>query len=222
MARKRDLIVAVLTVFCLTSTMFLVQLARSQTLGQYDPWLDITDDGKIQIDDVARVAKAFGTSGDPINKTALLLDIQDRVAILEKQADIVETIRFYEPNETMNDNQQASKDAAVFVWNPHNITDNAILSVRCYFQYRCESQGLHFTIQVNNRQGDDIGWLVSTEYAWSYIYTEEELQYGNHIVFPNQGNYTIKFRFGIMNSAFPAYVKDINIILQVVDGLSPN
>lgn len=65
MIKRRDFIIAVLAAFCLIASMFLVQLARSQTLGQYDPWLDITGDGKINIEDVANVAKAFGTSGDP-------------------------------------------------------------------------------------------------------------------------------------------------------------
>jgi hypothetical protein len=56
-----------------------VKSTRSQTPGQYDPWLDINDDGRILIDDVAWVARAFGTRGDPINKTALLLELQSEV-----------------------------------------------------------------------------------------------------------------------------------------------
>ena len=66
MAKKKDLVIAVLITFCLTAMLFSVRFTRSQAPGQYDPWLDINDDGKILIEDVAWVAKAFGTSGDPI------------------------------------------------------------------------------------------------------------------------------------------------------------
>jgi hypothetical protein len=79
MVRKRDLVIAVLITFCLTAMLFSVRFTGSQTPGQYDPWLDINDDGRILIEDVAWVAKAFGTKGDPINKTALLLDLQSQI-----------------------------------------------------------------------------------------------------------------------------------------------
>lgn len=65
MVKKKDLVIAILTTFCLASTMFLVQIVRSQTLGQYDPWFDMDDSGKIDVYDVAWVAKAYGTTGDP-------------------------------------------------------------------------------------------------------------------------------------------------------------
>ena len=65
MIKKRDLIIAVWVTFCLTAMLFMVRTTRSQIPGQYDPWLDITGDGKIQIDDVAWVSKAYGTTGDP-------------------------------------------------------------------------------------------------------------------------------------------------------------
>jgi hypothetical protein len=38
---------------------------RSQTVGQYDPTLDVNHDGKINMADIGMVARAFGTSGDP-------------------------------------------------------------------------------------------------------------------------------------------------------------
>jgi len=63
---------------------------RSSPAGEYDPWLDINDDGTINILDVANVASAYGTSGTPINKTALLLELQSRVEALEER-----TPKFY-------------------------------------------------------------------------------------------------------------------------------
>jgi hypothetical protein len=92
MVRKRDLVIAVLITFCLTATLFLVKFTRSQPLGQYDPWLDINDDGKILIEDVAWVAKAFGTSGDPINKTALLIEVNATYASLLSQINELKTM----------------------------------------------------------------------------------------------------------------------------------
>jgi hypothetical protein len=74
MVKNRDLVVAVLVTFCLTAMLFTVRISRSQNLGQYDPFLDITDDGKILIDDVAWVSKAFGTKGHNVTKASLLYD----------------------------------------------------------------------------------------------------------------------------------------------------
>lgn len=38
---------------------------RSQTAAQYDPWLDVNDDGKIDGKDIALPALIYGTAGDP-------------------------------------------------------------------------------------------------------------------------------------------------------------
>ena len=61
--------------FCLTATL-LVGVTSSV---EYDPWYDLNDDGDIDIFDLRKVARLYGTSGTPINKTALLLDLQERV-----------------------------------------------------------------------------------------------------------------------------------------------
>lgn len=47
---------------------------------EYDPWTDINDDGKIDIIDIATVARLFGTTGTPINKTALLQNLATEMA----------------------------------------------------------------------------------------------------------------------------------------------
>jgi len=81
---KRDLIIAVLTTLCLTATLFIVLPTQSLPGNGYDPWLDTNDDGTINILDLAAAAVAFGSSGTPINKTALLLELETRVSALEK------------------------------------------------------------------------------------------------------------------------------------------
>jgi uncharacterized coiled-coil protein SlyX len=73
---KKNLIIVVLATFCLTTSMLAI---RSYAGWPYDPWSDINDDGKIRIDDVLDVASRFGTDGEAINKTALLLDLQAKI-----------------------------------------------------------------------------------------------------------------------------------------------
>ena len=65
--------------FCLTATL-LVGVTSS---AEYDPWVDGNDDGIIDIVDIVNLAIRFGEEGTPINKTALLLELQDTVATLE-------------------------------------------------------------------------------------------------------------------------------------------
>jgi len=62
---RKDLIIAILATFCLTATLFLIIPTRSQTIGNYDPWLDTNADGKIDGKDLGAAAYAFGSGGDP-------------------------------------------------------------------------------------------------------------------------------------------------------------
>jgi hypothetical protein len=69
MATRKDLIIAVLATFCLTTTLFMIIPTRSSPttsqLGVYDPWVDIDGDGQITIYDVVGVTKSYGATGDP-------------------------------------------------------------------------------------------------------------------------------------------------------------
>jgi len=47
--------------------------------AEYDPWFDVNDDGIINILDILALAVMFGEEGTPINKTELLLELQDRI-----------------------------------------------------------------------------------------------------------------------------------------------
>jgi hypothetical protein len=65
MITRKHLLLAIAAT-CLV-TMFLISIVpiRSQTAGQYDPWLDVNDDGKIDGKDIALPSLSFGTAGDP-------------------------------------------------------------------------------------------------------------------------------------------------------------
>jgi len=152
-----------------------------------------------------------------------IYDLQARVMSLEESANTrseIKTIRFYEPDETMND-QQTYVDGAVFVWTPDNSTNNAILSIHCYFQYHCE-YFWGFRMVVNDEHTGDFGYhSARIVYTWSKIVVYP-MHYLDFSIFPNQNSYTLKFQFAPSSNEFPAYVKDINIIITVADGLPPS
>jgi len=73
MILKKNLSIAIMAVICITVALLIVIPSNSASDRHYNPLVDVNDDGIINIVDLAKVATAFGTSGTPINKTALLL-----------------------------------------------------------------------------------------------------------------------------------------------------
>ncbi len=82
MISKKKLIAAVLAALCVTSALLLMMPIRGLPDGGYDPWVDTNDDGVINYQDLGNMASRFGTSGTPINKTDLLLELQARIDML--------------------------------------------------------------------------------------------------------------------------------------------
>jgi len=59
---RKDLVITVLVTFCLTATFFMTRASWSG--GEWDPWVDIKEDGTVDIYDAITLANAYGTSGD--------------------------------------------------------------------------------------------------------------------------------------------------------------
>jgi len=165
---------------------------------------------------------ATDTGGNPWDKVrAIINELQDRVSTIEEEANQVKTIRFYEPSETIVPPPSTDfKDGANFVWAPDNSTNNAILSIRCYFRYWSEpsSGGIRYRILINDETVMSYTWLHSSTYKWTPIFMDSD-SFENpsvHPLYPNQDSYTVKFQAGCETTG---YVRDINVILTVVDGL---
>jgi len=90
MVTKKDLVIAILCTFCLTASLFMVIPTRSSPdIGDYDPWIDVNDDGVIDISDLVIMVGTIPSEGDPtknVNVTNFPLDGQGnlRVNVIEK------------------------------------------------------------------------------------------------------------------------------------------
>lgn len=91
MILKKGLILAILATFCLASTLLhALPIGSPTTDGEYDPWVDTNDDGMINYQDLGNLATRFGTSGTPINKTDLLLELNATVEELLSRVESLE------------------------------------------------------------------------------------------------------------------------------------
>jgi prefoldin subunit 5 len=74
---RKDAISAILLIICVTTALYAIIPTMSSPIGvgDYDPWLDIDDDGKIDMKDIGPAARAIFTSGYPVKKTALLIEV---------------------------------------------------------------------------------------------------------------------------------------------------
>jgi len=82
----KNYLVAVLLCSMILALAF-IQNSGSQTTFQYDPWADINDDGIIDIFDLVNLANKYGTTGDPVNKTALLYNVNATLTELLSRID---------------------------------------------------------------------------------------------------------------------------------------
>jgi hypothetical protein len=239
---RKDVIFAVLLTFFLTSVLLIVVPTKSvPAVGGYDPWADINDDGKINMYDIGYIARLFGTTGTPINKTELLLqllanvtDLQNRLSTVENTMNQTKTIRFFEPNETyipsVPRNGPTATIAAV-TWTPDNSTYNAILDTCVYFECKGDPGQDNVYLKVNGQLVEPypsatfFGIEGPDQYSQTIVVPTGLLySYGNYPlggIVPNQISYTfsVEVDAGANGSQGRLWTKNINVVLTVIDGL---
>jgi len=66
----------------ISASFFLVNTTASsyETASvEHDPWIDLNDDGSIDLYDAVVLLTRFGSKGTPINKTQLLLELLEKI-----------------------------------------------------------------------------------------------------------------------------------------------
>jgi hypothetical protein len=69
---KKDVIIAILVTFMLTTAFFGILPTRSAPA--YDPWLDVNDDGRVDMRDIGAVCNGFGQHGTAVDKASIEYD----------------------------------------------------------------------------------------------------------------------------------------------------
>jgi hypothetical protein len=137
----------------------------------------------------------------------------------------VETLRFYKP-EVQSGNQVGYVPLDLGTWSPKNPTNNAVVNAIFYFQYLTpnDTSKIRFGLSVGvNGTVTDMTPASSsrTEYSQSKVYVCS-------LPNPNSPSYDIQLWFhnhdttdtGNPPVPIPVYIKEINVILQVADGLT--
>lgn len=158
---------------------------------------------------------------------------------LQKKTQI-KIIRFTEPDEINITNTGRNwYNTTTFVWKPNNSESNSILSIYCYFEFCCRNWTQPFTmtlwtdICVNGfdstySKTQTISKPSGETYDWKQVCFQvnegttpnQEPELNPSWIRPNQETYTITLRTLAYCVTFyvPTYVRNINVILTVVDG----
>jgi len=209
---RKNLITAILCTFCLATILLSLRPVDSST-GQYDPWLDVNEDGRINVLDLIKVAGSIGTSGNPLKS-------------------VVKVIRFYNSSEF---EIQFRKEVARFDWYPQNSSNNALLSLCCYMQYSTDVNGswpFVCTVHVYDSEGNHNAFNVTdaTPILGVWKWTNYYIQPGcfppsqPYSFFPNQPHFRFHIEI-VPENPQPAYhihVKNINLAITFLDGVPPS
>jgi hypothetical protein len=184
--------------------------------------------------DFFELSQMYGTSGTPINKTIMLLELQtevswlnaslanlqERLDIAEEKLNEIKMIRYCEPDEFVGQGNGSWNfaDVASFTWTPENQTDNAILSVCCYAEWKCNAGGAYGYLRVmvdnDSRDKDTSGVAFSSNEPINYTWTPPlTWNYGTVL----RSSHTILVQ--VSPSSGTMFVRNINAILTVMDGL---
>jgi hypothetical protein len=194
----RKNLVAILLAFCISSIVFVALPIRSQTTPVYDPWADVSGpiagqpDGVINMRDIAYEITLFNTHGNPIDRS-------------------LNTIKFFEPNETYAPNVRYDEPCvANFTWIPENSTNNAILGMWIYFEYKGDAEfDLYNGSSMIN--GSPITVNSSDYLQYPVISCTPYIS-----IAPNQSSYD--FVIFVEGGIGSLYIRNIHLIVQAVDG----
>ena len=92
--------ITVFTIFLFTTFFF---AGSTASVGVYDPWADLNDDGLINIFDVVEVAGKYGTSGDPFNAKAAIEYDSSWLNITSKCGQYINIVHTFNSTEIMVD-----------------------------------------------------------------------------------------------------------------------
>jgi hypothetical protein len=126
-------------------------------------------------------------------------------------SNVAETLRFYK-SETISANGSDTYINLGF-WIPKDSTNNAIINIVLYFQYFTPNSTSHLGFTF--AQTDVKGLQSLNQFTQSKAYSCS-------LPSPNSANYTMKMALhndDTSDRSNIVYVKDINVILQVIDGL---
>jgi hypothetical protein len=162
---------------------------------------------------------------------ASLVELEARTNALEEESK-VKILRFLDPME-YNQSEATWKKVTTFSWVPTNQTDNAILSVAYYAECKVVSDSpgwnvqLVYRIRVNNphwgdREEQQVIRTYGFDWTWTPICTITfEVDNENYVkgIEPNRASYPVEFWLLRAESGGTVYVRNINIIMTVADGL---
>lgn len=197
--------------------------------------------GKEKDEDLWKAISELQSKVDSLNDTLTsrieelegsLVELHNKIDLVEEKSNQTRTIRFYDPNEHFW-NQYEWATLASFTWIPENVTDNSILSVTYFFEYNASinisTEEVYFNIMINGWSYPEPFYIsynhipVPHGYTWSPVLTLEYLAqtimcvpYG---VKPNAPSYELEFRINVAYGYMNIWVRNINIIITVIDGL---
>ena len=175
--------------------------------------------------------------------SALLMQLQDRVYTLKGEE--VKTIRFSFPVETVLEIPvydplkwtEWANISEIFTWIPVNTSYSAVISVYWWFDYKanitipegtpehCLNVGLNFTFNDTHALSNFLLWSdqvqFDTFYKQSGVIPSDYASGGALLPKTNctQYNFQFKIQGYAHTQSFKAYVRNLNAIVIVVDGL---
>jgi hypothetical protein len=130
----------------------------------------------------------------------------------------IKWIAFNESSVAVNDNYCDPTSGATFVWFPSDRGHNAVIAAYCGFQYRCTGQSFRYRMRIKEAVTPFFEAPGSLAWCPFQFYTDSSFADGIDVEC-NQNGYVIEIQFEPYGSSDCAFVKDICVFLEVVDGL---